>query len=137
MATAATVSPSTMTFVKLVTEDPEGLLPFYEKVFHFKVVSRSVANEGTEWALEEILTHADNDEGCTLVLLRFHARPNAKPGGIVLGMRVVDIEETLRRALECGATLVRPLVTMEKHGVKVAFVEDPGGNLVEVIQLLA
>lgn len=135
-ADAATI-PATVPFVKIVTDDPETLLAFYSRAFDFKVIQRVKSSAGTEWELEEIITHAANDAGCTLVLLKFLARPVPEPGGIVLGMRVGDIDAALKRAVDAGATVVRPLKTEAEHGVKVVFVQDPGGNLIEIIEPLA
>jgi predicted enzyme related to lactoylglutathione lyase len=120
--------PATMPFVKLVTDDPEKLLSFYTEVFGFKVIQRVESSAGTEWELEEIITHAADDQGCTLVLLKFLARAIPAPGGVVLGMRVPDIDAALERALDAGAVVARPLATETEHGVKVVFVEDPGGD---------
>ncbi|WP_141576563.1 VOC family protein [Actinomadura sp. WMMA1423] len=129
-----TTETAMMPFVKVVTDDPERLLSFYSDVFDFKMVRRVKSSAGTEWELEEILTHAADDRGCTLVLLKFLARPIPEPGGVILGMRVADIDRTLERAVKAGGTIARPLQTITEHGVKVVFVKDPGGNLVEIIE---
>lgn len=125
-----------MPFVKLVTHDIEELAPFYIEAFDFKIEYRVTSDDNPEWALDEILMHNANDEGTTLVLLSFHNRPVAGPGGLILGMRVMDIEATLEKVMAAGGSLSRPLKEMPEHGVRVAFVEDPHGTLIEIIEML-
>lgn len=136
-----TAAPPTMGFVKLVTHDIEGLLPFYTDVFDFKVQYRVSANEddpgyNREWALDEILLHNANDQGTTLVLFEFRNREVVPAGGVILGISVPDIKVTLEKATAAGGTVARPLQVQPQHGVKVAFVTDPRGTLIEVIELL-
>ncbi|AYJ48277.1 VOC family protein [Rhodococcus sp. P1Y] len=126
----------TMPFVKLITHDPEELLSFYEDVFGFYVVTRVVEpNPGTDFGIEEIILHSSDDTGCSLVLLKFLERPNPA-GGVILGMKVADVQATIEHALSAGASVEMPLQSMERHGVKVVFLADPHGNLIEVIEMI-
>lgn len=130
-------NPPVMGFVKLVTHDIEGLLPFYTEVFDFKVEYRVTANEGDpEWGLDEILLHNARDEGTTLVLLSFHDGREVHPGEMILGIKVDDLAATIDKAVAHGATIARPLQNTPEHGVKVAFLKDPRGTLIEAIELL-
>lgn len=136
-----TAAPPKMGFVKLVTHDIEGLLPFYTDVFDMKVeyrVSHSADDPGydRDWALDEILLHSANDEGTTLVLFEFKHREVVPAGGVILGFQVSDLAATLDKAVAAGGKIARPLTDMPEHGVKVAFVTDPRDTLLEVIELL-
>lgn len=132
----ATSATAFMPFVKLLTHDPEELLPFYEAVFDFYVVSRvTEPYPDNDFGLEEIILHSGDDRGCTLVLLRFLHRPNPS-GGVILGMKVPDVAVAIERALAAGGTIDLPLEEMHRHGVKVVFVQDPHGNLIEIIETI-
>jgi predicted enzyme related to lactoylglutathione lyase len=125
-----------MPFVKLLTHDPEQLLPFYESVFDFYVADRvTELYPDNDFGLEEIILHSGHDQGCTLVLLRFLHRPNP-PGGVILGMKVADVATTIERVLAAGGTVELPLEEMHRHGVRVAFAKDPHGNLIEIIETM-
>lgn len=133
----ATPAVPTMPFVKLIVEDPEALMPFYRDAFQFKVEYRVTENEGDpEWGLDEILMHAADDSGTTLVLLSFHERPPAPAGGVILGLSVPDLPAAIDAAVAHGGSVLRPLEEMPQHGVKVAFLADPAGTMLEVIEKL-
>lgn len=129
-------TPPVIPFVKLVTHDIEALAPFYIEAFDFKIEYRVTSDDEPEWALDEILMHNAVDEGTTLVLLSFHNRPVVDAGGVILGMRVTDLPATLDKVVAAGGTITRPLKEMPEHGVKVAFVEDPHGTMIEIIEML-
>ena len=55
---------------------------------------------------------------------------------MILGFVAADINQFVEMAQSAGATLIEPVQSRSDHGVKVAFVKDIEGNLIEVVQLL-
>ncbi len=50
-------------------------------------------------------------------------------------VRAADIDVLWEQALEAGATAVRPPADSPEPGVRFAFLADPEGNLVELVEL--
>lgn len=82
-------------------------------------------------------------EGAVFKLMTFDPSPteSAPPGGIdgAYGYRqlllvVDDLEGTVRRAEEAGATVVRPPQVLGNGGPRISIVWDPEGNAVEFVQ---
>lgn len=61
------------------------------------------------------------------------------PGGgmsVWFNIAVPDIEETYRRALAAGCTVIQPVVELEGMGAKTAMVSDPFGYIWQLHQIL-
>ena len=80
--------------------------------------------------------------GSSLIkLLQMDDAPtNYSPSGLTsaYGLRYItllvdDIEQTVTRIEQSGQTITMP-VTILGHGVKIAMVEDPDGNVIEFVQ---
>lgn len=52
-----------------------------------------------------------------------------------LGIGVTDLGETCQRLLDAGVPLPRPPGEMLKSGIRIAFVEDPDGYRIELIEM--
>lgn len=132
-----TVTSPTLGFVKLVTHDIEGLLPFYTEVFDLEVHHRmrlDAEQLGTDWAMQEIILKA-SDGAMGLVLFEFQHREVVAPGGTILAFHVPDLAATIDKAVAAGGAVARPLQEMPEHGVKIAFLTDPRGTLLEVLEV--
>lgn len=64
---------------------------------------------------------------------RFRRSAPSEPGGALLYWHVDDLEETLKRLLELGASEYEPL-TVRGEGFVTASVVDPFGNVLGVMQ---
>lgn len=64
---------------------------------------------------------------------RFRHPGSAEPGGALLYWHVDDLDATVRRALEMGATEYEP-ITVRGKGFVTASVVDPFGNVLGVMQ---
>jgi len=49
---------------------------------------------------------------------------------------VGDLDAVVAAASARGATVTRAAQTQAQHGVRVAFIKDPDGHLVELVQML-
>lgn len=59
-------------------------------------------------------------------------RDATAPQDPVISVLTTDVEQAYRRALEFGHPIVHPLAT-EPWGVRRFFVQDPGGNIVNIV----
>ncbi|HVQ59632.1 MAG TPA: VOC family protein [Solirubrobacterales bacterium] len=61
-----------------------------------------------------------------------------RPGSAHTGLRVADIEAMLARLAEAGVEPLNPPVTLQEpgawHGSTIAYVRDPDGHAVELVQ---
>jgi len=124
-------------FCKLIVDDLGGAAAFYETVFGivpFNRVTKEVSAT-TGGPIDEITYRPTADGGPSLTLLKLLDRPAAPRGETVLGFLTSDIVALLDRATAAGGRISTPIQEQPEHRVKVAFVEDKEGHLIEVIQL--
>jgi lactoylglutathione lyase len=115
---------------KLRVRDLDAGIRFYETAFGYQVRSRRPGPKESEIAFlvlpdettELQLAHYPGDEAFEVPARLMH-----------LAFRVEDLEAVLGRSLEAGATLAAAPYTLPS-GSKVAFVHDPDGYEIELIQ---
>jgi lactoylglutathione lyase len=121
-------------FTKLLVNDLALCAAFYTAVCGLTELAR-VDSEIEGRPIREIMYHPTEDGGATFVLLQFMDRPGAG-GDVILGFQTEDVASFVERALAAGGTLADPIKSLPEHGVKVAFVRDVEGHLLEVVELL-
>ncbi|MCP1470368.1 putative enzyme related to lactoylglutathione lyase [Sphingobium sp. OAS761] len=128
---------SGFSFTKLIVSDVDSLFTFYHRVFGLVEKARVRQGEG-EFKLDEIILGPEGGgyAMATLVIQRFPNRPIPEPGEATLGFIVTDVDATVVSALECGGSVHRPAHAQPQHGVKVAFIKDSDGHLIEVVEML-
>ncbi len=134
MSDAGTVIP--LGFTKLIVEDMDKMSAFYSAVCGFEEEARA-DDQIAGRAIREAYFRSDPPGTGTFTLTKF--REESRPTGIntvILGFVATDIVRFVDDAQAAGGKLVEPLQTRAEHGVKVAFVEDLEGNLIEVVELL-
>lgn len=67
-----------------------------------------------------------------LVLRRKPGDPEPSVSNLVFG--VPDVEGAVSRSLQSGGTLSRPVTVSKTTGSKIAFIRDPAGNEIELIE---
>jgi predicted enzyme related to lactoylglutathione lyase len=123
-------------FTKLVVADLEKSAAFYTAVFGLREqyrVSSDIAGRG----IDEILFEATAPGAATFVLLRFAGTTAPSGDELILGFITDDVDGVMTRAVEAGGAVAQAPREQAEHGVKVGFVTDVEGHLVEVVQLLA
>ena len=123
-------------FTKLVVVDLEAAASFYKAVFGVEEQHRVHSAIGGR-AIEEIICAADGPAAATLVLLRFTDQSTPSSSELILGFITDDIDALFGRALAAGGAVVQAVEVQAEHGVKVGFVTDPEGHLIEVVEMLA
>ena len=123
-------------FTKLVVADLEKCAVFYKAAAGLTELARVDATiEGR--AIREIMFKATAAGGSTFVLLNYPDAPAAVQGEVILGFMTDDIAAFVKNAAAAGGRIVEAPKTQAQHGVKVAFVRDIEGHLIEVVELLA
>ena len=122
-------------FTKLVVGDLENAAAFYKSVCGFTEQAR-VTDMIAGRAISEILFEATTPGGHTFVLLAYQDTPLPAVCEAILGFTVTDITAFVARVRAAGGSVVDEVKSMPDHGVKVAFVKDVEGHLIEVVELL-
>ncbi len=134
MADAGTVTP--LGFTKLIVEDMDAVSAFYGAVCGFEEEARG-DDQIAGRRIREAYFRSDPPGTGTFTLTKF--LDETRPTGVntvILGFVAADIARFIDDAQAAGGTLIEPMQSRPEHGVKVAFVEDPEGNLIEVVEML-
>jgi lactoylglutathione lyase len=122
-------------FTKLVVADLDRSADFYTSVFGLTEQARiDSAIEGRP--IREIMFQATAPGGAQFVLLKFMGEPAPSAGESILGFMTPDLDALVARAEAAGGRLADPIRELKQHGVRVCFLRDPEGRLVEVVQSL-
>jgi predicted enzyme related to lactoylglutathione lyase len=122
-------------FTKLVVADLDASARFYTEVFGVRE-QRRVHAEIAGRPIDEILYDATGPGGATFGLLRYGDATGPASGEVILGIVTTDVAGVVARVAAAGGTVVEAPHAMPEHGVRVAFVTDVEGHLVEVVELL-
>lgn len=123
-------------FTKLVVQDLEAMATFYKNVAGLVEMAR-VQDAVGDRQIDEIMFNATGEGGATFVLFKFLDRDAPAQDEVILGFQTSDVVSFVERVQAAGGAVVQPIEVKEAHGVKVAFVTDPEGHLIEVVELLA
>lgn len=122
-------------FTKLVVGDLEKSAAFYKSVCELTEMARvNAVIEGR--AISEIMFVATGQGAATFVLLAYPDAPTPKTGELILGFITQDVDAFVARACKAGGSVAQEAQKQPEHGVKVAFVRDVEGHLIEVVELL-
>jgi len=127
--------PDHFAFTKLVVADLEAANAFYTAVFGIQELARVSAAIGGR-AIEEIMYGPTREGGAQFVLLTYADLDAPRDDEVILGFMTDDIDGVVRRSLAAGGGVVGEPEDMPEHGVRVAFVTDNEGHLIEVVQRL-
>ena len=142
MASAATqVRPPTgsapvsgFAFTKLVVADLARLERFYCDALGMQVRARlDIAEKG--WDLEELILVVGRSQ-TLLNLIHYRDRPAPAPGEVVVGLSVDDLDATIAAAVAGGGSVAVEPVEIPEHKLRLAYVADPEGHLLELLQSL-
>jgi len=123
-------------FTKLVVADLEKSAAFYRAVCGVTETGRfEAAIAGRK--ISEVLFAPTASGGATLVLLAFDDEPKPASGEVILGAITPDIDAFFARALAAGGSVVEAAHEMAELKIRVGFVADVEGHLIEVVQPLA
>jgi len=122
-------------FTKLIVNDLEKTVAFYKEVCGLEEWARvSAGVNGRE--IDEIMLQPTAENGATLVLWKWRDRDAIVVDEVILGFQTPDVTAFVQRVRDAGGTIVQGIKDMPEHGVRVAFVTDVEGHLIEVVELL-
>lgn len=123
-------------FTKLVVQDLDAMAAFYKGVAGLSELAR-VQDKVGDREIDEIMFHPTEPGGATFVLFKFRDRAAPASEEVILGFQTSDIVDFVDRTRSLGGAIVTEIEEKAAHGVKVAFVTDPEGHLIEVVELLS
>lgn len=121
-------------FTKLVVDDLEKSHAFYTTVCGLVEQFRYESEIG-ERAISEIGYAPTADGGASFALLKYLNVQAPDRGESILGFTTDDIDAFVARAQSAGGRVTDPVRDMPDLGLRVAFVEDCEGHLIEVVQM--
>ncbi len=124
------MSGAKLAFMKLIVADLARMQAFYEQAFGF---AKTDAFDTPDF--EEVMLRQEGNE-FLLLLLRYkdtRPHPDAAAHGAT-GFVCGDVQASVGKALAAGATL--KLGPMDVGPTRVAFVDDPEGHEIEIIQFV-
>lgn len=122
-------------FTKLIVNDLEKSATFYKDVCEMTELAR-VEAEIAGRGIKEIMFNATATGGATFVLVKFLDTNKPSSDELILGFITDDLEAFVERTKKAGGKVVEEIQSQPEHGVKVAFVTDIEGHLIEVVELL-
>lgn len=120
---------------KLVVGDLDRMARFYADLFGFSEVARIEAHVGGEPIEEVVLINPEKPKEM-LIVFRYLERSAPGSGEVILAFRTREIDKLLKHAVSLGARITVPAEAMPESGYRVAFIADPEGHLVELLQPL-
>jgi predicted enzyme related to lactoylglutathione lyase len=122
-------------FTKLVVVDLDAAEAFYTSVFGLTPTHRVHSEIGPR-PIDEVMFAATAPGGSTFVLLRYTDLQAPSNDEVIVGFVTDDVDALCERAVQAGGAITREPRDMAEHGVRVGFVTDPEGHLIEVVQQL-
>ena len=120
-------------FTKLVVADLDRCARFYEAVCGLKPQAR-VEGAVAGRPITEIIYEPTNKGGGSFILLAYNDGPPVASGEIITGFASEDAEAFAAKAVAEGGAVIEAVRDAPAHSLKVGFVADPEGHLIEVIQ---
>jgi len=130
-----TTSAAQFGFTKLLVNDLERTADFYKAVCGLDELARVESVIGGR-AMSEIMFKPTAAGAATFVLLRFHDAQAPAEDEVITGFITPDLDGFVARVEAAGGSIHEPIRARPEHGVKVAFVKDPEGHLIEVVELI-
>ena len=120
-------------FTKLQVGDLEKSATFYRAVCGL-VDQNRIDTESAGRKLSEILFAPTAPGGATFVLIHYYDTPAPVRGELILGFTTNDLEAFVGRARAAGGGVEREPYAIPELKLRVAFVRDIEGHLIEVVQ---
>jgi catechol 2,3-dioxygenase-like lactoylglutathione lyase family enzyme len=122
---------------KIHVRDIDAAERFYQEGLGLRTAARVTNGEG-EHAMVELIMNVPgaNPSDANFILIAFPNAPCPPPGEATVGFIVTDLDAALERAFAAGATLAVAAADMPQYGLRLAFILDPQGHRVELLQRL-
>lgn len=122
---------------KIQVADIEAAERFYVEALGLEVVGRVTQGEGESLMFERILAVPGAPRAApSFILIAFPNLPCPAPGEATIGFMVDTLEESIECAVRAGARVDVPPTDLPEFGLRLAFLLDPQGHRVELLQAL-
>ena len=121
-------------FTKIIVADLAAMERFYVEVLGLSVRTR-IAVDKPGYAIRETVLVIGESE-TLLNLVQYLDRPCPLPGEAVVGLTVDDMDAVIAAATNASGSVITPPVDIPDHQLKVAYIADPEGHLLELLQPL-
>ncbi len=128
-------NPAHFGFTKLLVTNLDTTFKFYQDVAGVTEMAR-VEDEIAGRKISEIICKPNYEGAATFVLLKFLDQEKPSKDEAILGFITEDVDAFADRAVAGGGKVVSPGQNMPQHGVRVSFMTDNEGHLLEVVQML-
>jgi len=120
-------------FTKLVVHDLDRMVAFYSEAFGL-VEDYRVASRIGDRPIDEVTFEVTSPGAGVLVLLRYADSDGPVTGEVIVGFQVPDMDAAVARAVAAGAVVHREPQLMRRYAVTTAFLTDPEGHLIELVE---
>lgn len=124
----------TYMFAKTFVADLEKMAAFYEAVLGLIPLQRH-QDLMLGRPISEIMYQASYSGGPAFTMISYTDGNPPPPGEAVQGFVSTDLPATCDRARAHGGTVPEPIKEIPEYGIKVAFILDPEGHILEVIEM--
>jgi catechol 2,3-dioxygenase-like lactoylglutathione lyase family enzyme len=125
-------------FTKIEVKDIAAAQAFYTAALGLEVVGRVNFGEGERLMHEVILAlPGSRPPAPNLIIISYPNATCPTPGEATTGFMVADLDAALARATAAGATIDIPATDVPEHGLRLAFILDPLGHRIELLQQIS
>lgn len=121
-------------FTKIIVADLAAMEHFYCDTLGLRVQARIAVDKPGYVIRETVLVVGES--GTLLNLVQHLDRPCPAPGEAVVGLSVDDLDAVIDAATGAGGSVVTPPVDIPDHKLKIAYIADPEGHMLELLQPL-
>jgi predicted enzyme related to lactoylglutathione lyase len=113
--------------ISLIANDIEKLKKFYQTLFGFSLDFETDNKLYAQYSIKESDNKFDLEHN-SLILADI---PNSRHQGFLLRFEIDDLDKITKQCLELDGKIVREPMKQD-YGTTEMYIEDPGGNLIQV-----
>lgn len=122
---------------KIEVQDLQAAERFYTGALGLEVRGRVEFGEGERLMHELILgVPGSRPPAPSFILISYPNKACPAPGEATVGFMVEDMEAAMDKAIAAGATIEIHPIDVPEHGLRLAFLLDPQGHRIELLQQL-
>lgn len=122
---------------KIQVADIDAAERFYVEGLGLEVSARVAEGEGEARMFERIMAVPGAPRGTpNFILISYPDAPCPPPGESTIGFMVEELEASIERAVAAGARLDVPPAELPHYGLRLAFLLDPQGHRIELLQAM-
>lgn len=120
---------------KIKVADIDRLEAFYTEALGFNVTARIEDGEGAAHIREIFL--GIGDAPAQLALIRYVNLPVPQPGEAIVALTTSDVEASIASVIAHGGIDLSGVIEVPDYKLRLAFVADPEGHQIELMQRTA